>query len=135
MNHKQNSNDHLNFKIYSDLLSFFNKYYQNYLQNETDMKKWEVFCMKYNDQFPVFWMKFTTLTHKVEVLFNNIFGQSLDLLVCQLWRKLPSWLTEAHLIANYDLWDLDQFGQFYKWLNQSYYNVVSDIFWYERHCQ
>ena len=27
LNHKQDSNDHLNFKIYSDLLSFFDKYY------------------------------------------------------------------------------------------------------------
>ena len=27
LNYKQNSNDHLNFKIYSDLLSFFDKYY------------------------------------------------------------------------------------------------------------
>ena len=27
LNHKQDSNDYLNFKIYSDLLSFFDKYY------------------------------------------------------------------------------------------------------------
>ena len=27
LNHKWNSNDHLNFEIYSDLLSFFDKYY------------------------------------------------------------------------------------------------------------
>ena len=54
LNYKWNSNNHLNFEIYSDLLSFFNKYYQNYLQNETDIKKWEAFYMKHNDQFSVF---------------------------------------------------------------------------------
>ena len=31
LNYKQNSNNHLNFKIYSDLLSFLDKYYQNHL--------------------------------------------------------------------------------------------------------
>ena len=31
LNYKQNSNDHLNFRIYSDLLNFFDKYYQNHL--------------------------------------------------------------------------------------------------------
>ena len=54
LNHKQNSNNHLNFRIYSDLLSFLDKYYQNHLQNETDMKEWEAFCIKHNDQFSVF---------------------------------------------------------------------------------
>ena len=54
LNHKQNNNDHLNFETYSDLLSFFNKYYQDHLQNETDMKKWKILCMKYNNQFSVF---------------------------------------------------------------------------------
>ena len=39
LNHKQNSNNHLNFKIYSDLLSFLDKYYQNYLQSKINMKK------------------------------------------------------------------------------------------------
>ena len=38
LNHKQNSNNHLDFKIYSDLLSFLNKYYQNHLQGKTNMK-------------------------------------------------------------------------------------------------
>ena len=31
LNYKQNSNNHLNFKIYSHLLSFLNKYYQDHL--------------------------------------------------------------------------------------------------------
>ena len=31
LNHKQNSNNHLNFEIYLNLLSFFDKYYQDYL--------------------------------------------------------------------------------------------------------
>ena len=39
LNHKQNSNDYLNFKTYSDLLSFFNKYYQDHLQGKTNMKE------------------------------------------------------------------------------------------------
>ena len=39
LNHKQNNNNHLNFKIYSDLFSFLNKYYQNHLQSKTDIKK------------------------------------------------------------------------------------------------
>ena len=54
LNHKWNSNDHLDFETYSDLLSFLNKYYQDHLQSETDMKEWEAFCMKYDDQFSVF---------------------------------------------------------------------------------
>ena len=91
--------------------------------------------MKYDDQFPVFWMEFTTLAHKVEVLFNDMFKQLIDLLICQLQRKLLSWLTEAHLIANYDLWDLNQLSQFYKQLNQSYHDVASDITCCERHHQ
>ena len=49
LNYKQNSNNHLNFKTYSDLLSFFNKYYQNHLQNKTNIKKWKALYMKYND--------------------------------------------------------------------------------------
>ena len=49
LNHKWDSNDHLNFKIYSNLLSFFNKYYQDHLQDETDMKKWKTFYIKHND--------------------------------------------------------------------------------------
>ena len=39
LNHKQDSNDYLNFKTYSDLLSFLNKYYQNHLQGETNIKE------------------------------------------------------------------------------------------------
>ena len=39
LNHKQDSNNYLNFEIYSDLLSFLNKYYQDHLQGKTDMKK------------------------------------------------------------------------------------------------
>ena len=54
LNHKWDSNDHLNFKTYSDLLSFLDKYYQDHLQGEIDMKKWKAFCMRYNNQFPVF---------------------------------------------------------------------------------
>ena len=46
LNHKQNSNDHLNFKIYLNLLSFLDKYYQDHLQDKTDIKKWEIFCME-----------------------------------------------------------------------------------------
>ena len=83
--------------------------------------------MKYNDQFFIFWVKFTTLAHKVEILFNNISEQSVDLLICQLQRKLSNQLTEAYLIANHDLWNLNQFSQFYKQLNQSYHDVASDI--------
>ena len=70
--------------------------------------------MKHDDQFPVFWVKFTTLAHKVETLFNNMPGQLLNLLVCQLQRKLLSQLTKTHLIANHDLQNLDQLSQFYK---------------------
>ena len=80
-------------------------------------------------------MKFTTLVCKIEVLFNNMLEQSMNLLVCQLWRKLSSWLIEAHLIANHNLWDLDQLSQFYKQLNQSYHNVALNITHCERHCQ
>ena len=80
-------------------------------------------------------MKFTTLIHKVEVLFNNISEQSVNLLVCQLWRKFLNWLTEAHLIANHNLWDFNQFSQFYKQLNQSYHDVASDIAQCEKNCQ
>ena len=80
-------------------------------------------------------MEFTTLACKVEILFNNMSEQLINLLVCQLWRKFLSWLTEVHLIVNYDLWNLDQFSQFYEWLNWSYYNVASDIIWCEKHCQ
>ena len=103
LNHKQNSNNHLNFKIYSDLLSFFNKYYQDHLQNETDIQKWKVFHIKHNDQFLVFWMKFTILIHKIEILFNNISEQLVNLLIHQLWKKLLNQLTETHLIANYNI--------------------------------
>ena len=39
LNHKQNSNDYLDFRIYFNLLSFLDKYYQNHLQDETDMKE------------------------------------------------------------------------------------------------
>ena len=84
LNHKQNSNNHLNFKTYSDLLSFLNKYYQDHLQDEINMKKWKTLCMKHDDQFPVFWVKFTTLAHKIEVLFNDMSKQSLNLLIHQL---------------------------------------------------
>ena len=103
LNHKQDSNDYLNFKTYSDLLSFLNKYYQNHLQGKTDMKEWEALHIKHDDQFPVFWVKFTTLTHKIKALFNNMPEQSMNLFVHQLQRKLPSQLTETHLITNHDL--------------------------------
>ena len=49
LNHKWDSNDHLDFEIYLDLLSFLNKYYQDCLQDETDMKKWEALHMKHDD--------------------------------------------------------------------------------------
>ena len=39
LNHKWNSNDYLNFKTYSDLLGFLDKYYQDHLQDKTDMKE------------------------------------------------------------------------------------------------
>ena len=39
LNHKQDNNNHLNFKIYLNLLNFFDKYYQNHLQSKTDIKK------------------------------------------------------------------------------------------------
>ena len=135
LNHKQDSNNHLDFRIYSDLLSFLNKYYQNHLQSKMDMKEWKTLYMKHDDQFPVFWVKFTTLTHKVEALFDGMPEQSMDLFVCQLQRKLPSQLTEAHLIANHNSQNLNQFGQFYKQLNQSYHDVASDIIHHEKHCQ
>ena len=135
LNHKQNSNDHLDFEIYLDLLSFFDKYYQNHLQGETDMKEWKALCIKYDDQFSVFWIKFTTLVCKVGVLFNNMLEQSVNLLVCQLWRKLLSWLTEAHLIVNHNSQNLNQLSQFYEWLNWSYHDVAFNITWCERHCQ
>ena len=82
LNHKWNSNNHLNFKIYSDLLSFLNKYYQDHLQGEINIKEWETFHMKHNNQFFIFWMKFTTLIYKIETLFDNMSEQSLNLLVC-----------------------------------------------------
>ena len=90
LNHKWDSNNYLNFKIYSDLLSFLDKYYQNHLQGETDIKKWETLHIKHNDQFSIFWVKFTMLIHKIETLFNNMLKQSVNLLVCQLQRKLSS---------------------------------------------
>ena len=49
LNYKQDSNDHLNFEIYSDLLSFFDKYYQDHLQGKINMKEWEAFYIKYDD--------------------------------------------------------------------------------------
>ena len=61
--------------------------------------------------------------------------QLINLLVHQFWRKLLNWLTETHLIANYNLQNFNQFSQFYKWLNQSYHDVASDITQYERHHQ
>ena len=91
--------------------------------------------MKHDDQFSVFWVKFTTLAHKIEALFNNIFKQLLDLFVCQLWRKLPNWLAEAHLITDHDYQDLDKLSWFYKQLNWSYHDMASDISQHERHCQ
>ena len=84
LNHKWDSNDHLDFKTYSDLLSFLDKYYQDHLQGETDMKEWEALCMKHDDQFPIFWVEFTTLAHKVGALFDGMPEQLVDLLVCQL---------------------------------------------------
>ena len=99
------------------------------------MKKWKTLCIKYDDQFPVFWVKFTTLACKIEVLFDDMSEQSMNLLVCQFWRKLLNWLTEAHLIVNYDSWDFNQFSQFYEQLNWSYHNVAFNITHCERHCQ
>ena len=61
--------------------------------------------------------------------------QLINLLIHQLQRKLSSWLTEVHLIANHDLQDLNQLSQFYKWLDWSYHNVIFNITWCERHCQ
>ena len=84
LNYKWDSNNHLDFETYLDLLSFFNKYYQNHLQDKTDMKEWKAFCMKHDDQFSVFWVKFIMLVCKIEVLFNNMSEQSVNLLVCQL---------------------------------------------------
>ena len=80
-------------------------------------------------------MKFTTLAHKIEALFNSMSEQSADLLVHQLRKKFLSWLTEVHLIVNHDLQDLDQLSQFYEWLNQNYYDVASDITQCEKHHQ
>ena len=91
--------------------------------------------MKHDNQFPVFWVKFTTLVYKIEALFDNMPEQSLNLFVCQFQRKLSNQLTEAHLIANHNLWDFNQLSQFYKWLNWSYHDVASDIACYERHHQ
>ena len=54
LNHKWDSNDYLNFETYLDLLSFLDKYYQDHLQDEIDIKEWEVLCIKHNNQFPVF---------------------------------------------------------------------------------
>ena len=135
MNHKQDSNDHLNFKIYLDLLSFLNKYYQDHLQDKINIKKWETLHIKHNDQFSVFWVKFTTLACKIEALFNDMSEQLINLLIHQLQRKLSNQLTEVHLIANHDPQDLDQLSQFYKQLNQSYHDVASDITHHERHHQ
>ena len=39
LDHKWDSNDYLNFKTYSDLLSFLDKYYQDHLQGEINMKE------------------------------------------------------------------------------------------------
>ena len=39
LDHKWDSNDHLDFRTYLDLLSFLNKYYQDYLQSEMNMKE------------------------------------------------------------------------------------------------
>ena len=127
MNYKWDSNNYLNFRTYLNLLSFFDKYYQNHLQNETDIKKWKAFCMKHDDQFSVFWMKFTTLICKIETLFNNMLKQSVNLLLHQLQRKLLNWLIEMYLIANYNLWNLNQLNQFYEWLNWNYHNVTFNI--------
>ena len=80
-------------------------------------------------------MKFTTLAHKIRALFNSMSEQSVNLLVCQLQRKLLSQLAEVHLIANHDSQDFDQLSQFYEQLNQSYHDVASNITWCERHCQ
>ena len=91
--------------------------------------------MKHDDQFSVFWVEFTTLAHKVEALFNNMPEQLLNLLICQLQRKLLSWLAEAHLIADHDHWDLDKLSWFYERLDRSYHDVASDITWCERHRQ
>ena len=125
----------MNFKIYSNLLSFFNKYYQDHLQDKINIKKWKAFCIKYDDQFSVFWMKFTILTHKVKALFNDMSEQLMNLLIHQLWRKLLSWLIKAHLIANHNLQNFDQFNQFYKWLNWSYHDVILNITHCEKHHQ
>ena len=40
-----------------------------------------------------------------------------------------------HLIVNHNLWNFNQFSQFYKWLNQSYHDVASDIAQCEKNCQ
>ena len=114
LNHKQNSNNHLNFKIYSNLLSYFNKYYQNYLQNKINIKKWEILHIKYNDQFSVFWVEFTTLIHKIKALFDNMSKQLVNLFICQFQRKYLNQLTKIHLIVNYDSQNLNQLSQFYK---------------------
>ena len=91
--------------------------------------------MKHDDQFPVFWVKFTTLICKIEALFDNMSEQLSNLLICQFKRKLLSWLIEMHLIVNHNLWDFNQLSQFYEWLNWSYHDVASNITQCERHCQ
>ena len=90
LNHKWDNNNHLNFKTYLNLLSFFNKYYQDHLQSKINMKEWKALCMKHNNQFLVFWMKFTILICKIEILFNDMPEQSMNLLVYQFQRKLLS---------------------------------------------
>ena len=80
-------------------------------------------------------MKFTTLAHKIKVLFDDMSEQLMNLFICQLQKKLSSWLTETHLITNHNPQNLDQFNQFYKWLNQSYYNVILNITCYKRYHQ
>ena len=54
LNHKQDSNDYLNFEIYSDLLSFLDKYYQDHLQGKTDIKEWKALHIKHDNQFLIF---------------------------------------------------------------------------------
>ena len=54
LDHKQDSNNHLDFETYSDLLSFLDKYYQDHLQGKINIKEWEALHMKHDDQFPVF---------------------------------------------------------------------------------
>ena len=84
MNHKQDSSNHLDFETYLNLLSFLNKYYQDHLQSEINIKEWEALHMKHDNQFPVFWVEFTTLACKIEALFDDMPEQLMDLLVHQL---------------------------------------------------